>query len=237
MVAYFEMAAVDDARASGPELFCPIVCVEHNHVGDLWPLRARHANDLPCGEMKGFARPCRNNNALSEMPQIRPRGNLGIARGGRSNCSVAWEAFNSCHRKRRLGAHLLLLHLDLHSSEPCLRRRYEGKDCGQRAAGAVAGAQGDPVRIMQQLHHYRIFTARAPKARRFASPSHLMLPICDQARSELSRGALRSAISKLRPTDPWPRLLRLNLLIVPPAVVFSDGKPKPEPARTQERKR
>jgi nitrate/nitrite transporter NarK len=77
---------------------------------------------------------------------------------------------------------------------------------------------------MQQLHHYRIFTARAPKARRFASPRHLMLPICDRARSELSTGALRSAISKLRPTDPWPGLLRLNPLIVPPAVVCSDGK-------------
>jgi hypothetical protein len=66
MVAYFEMAAVDHARASGPELFCPIVCVEHNHVGDLWPLRARHANDLRRGEMKGLARPRRNDKALSE---------------------------------------------------------------------------------------------------------------------------------------------------------------------------
>src|SRR5262249_58598162 len=102
-IAHLEMAAVKDARASGPELFVWIVQIEHNHIGDLRSLDARYTTDLPCHQREGLAGPRRNDEALRKLPRLRACG-FRIARAG-EGC-VMREAFDACHRGRRIVLHL-----------------------------------------------------------------------------------------------------------------------------------
>src|SRR5262249_17723489 len=101
-IAHLQMAAMNDARASGPELFVWIVQIEYNHIGDLRSLDARHTNDLSCRQSECPAGPCRHHEALRKVPRLSVCG-FSIARAG-ERC-VPREAFDARHRRRRIVLH------------------------------------------------------------------------------------------------------------------------------------